>query len=140
MQLRIFAEGLDWLSQMVNLTKVFGDDELFDRKKKVEQVLFHGAKWLSEDWGIGIEDGVGVGVAGFARFMSLFFEEGLLYITLFKGGLKMMVIHLFLSYLNIDGLISFPAYGKYKHTLHIPNMHSESPDMIFFDEQFELEM
>lgn len=69
-----------------------------------------------------------------------FFEEGLLYITLFKGGLKMMVIHLFLSYLNIDGLISFPACGKYKHTLHIPNMHSESPDMIFFDEQFELKM
>ena len=51
-----------------------------------------------------------------------------------------MVIHLFLSYLNINGLISFPAYGKYKHTLHIPNLHSESPDMIFFDEQFELEM
>ena len=76
MQLRIFAEGLDWLSQMVNLTKVFGDDELFDRKKKVEQVLFHGAKWLSEDWGIGIEDGVGVGVAGFARFMYLLCWRG----------------------------------------------------------------
>ena len=71
--------------------------------------------------------------------MSLFFEEGLLDITL-KRWLKMMVIHLFLSYLNINGLISFPAYGKYKHTLHIPNIHSESPDMIFFDEHFELEM
>ena len=48
-----------------------------------------------------------------------------------------MVIHPFLwsyskdTYLNINGLISFPAYGKYKHTLLISNIHSESYDMIF---------
>ena len=42
--------------------------------------------------GFGVEDGVGIGVAGFARFISPFFwGRGLLYITLNKGAQNMLM-------------------------------------------------